>query len=87
VPGHYTVQIKRSALKGLQGLPRHLQAQLRKQIDSLAENPRPSRVIKLAGDENLYRVRVGDYRVIYQIQDKALLVLVIKIGHRREVYR
>jgi mRNA interferase RelE/StbE len=87
MPGRYTVQIKRSALKGLQGLPGHRQAQLRKQIDSLAENPRPRGVIKLAGDENLYRVRVGDYRIIYQIQDKVLVVLVVKIGHRREVYR
>lgn len=87
MPGRYTVQIKRSALKGLQGLSGQLQAQLRKQIDSLAENPRPSGVKKLARDENLYRVRVGNYRIIYQIQDKALLILVIKIGHRREVYR
>jgi mRNA interferase RelE/StbE len=44
-------------------------------------------VTKLAGGENLYRVRVGDYRIIYQIQDKVLVVLVVKIGHRREVYR
>ena len=64
---------------------------LQKRIDTrirvLSENPRPSGIKKLAGDENLYRLRVGDYRIIYQIQDKALLVLVIKISHRREVYR
>jgi len=53
----------------------------------LANNPRPFGSDKLAGPEELYRVRVGDYRIVYQIQDEALLVLVVKIGHRREVYR
>ena len=56
-------------------------------IRALSENPRPSGIKKLAGDENLYRLRVSDYRIIYQIQDKALLVLVIKISLHREVYR
>ena len=53
----------------------------------LANDPRPPGCDKLAGVENLYRIRVGDYRVVYQIRDEMLLVLVVKIGHRREVYR
>lgn len=53
----------------------------------LAENPRPIGSEKLTGSEDLHRIRVGDYRILYQIQDDALLVLVVKIGHRREVYR
>jgi mRNA interferase RelE/StbE len=53
----------------------------------LADNPRPPGVEKLAGTEDLYRVRVGDYRIICQIQDEVLLVLAAKIGHRREIYR
>ena len=83
----YQVLIKDSAQKELAALPPSVQKRIDARILSLAENPRPSGVKKLAGDDNLYRFRVGDYRIIYQIQDAALLVLVIKIGHRREVYR
>lgn len=56
-------------------------------IDALATNPRPHGVEKLKGEEKLYRIRVGDYRVIYEIQDKEVVITVVKIGHRREVYR
>jgi mRNA interferase RelE/StbE len=83
----YQILIKDSARKELAALSLPLQKRIDTRIRALSENPRPSGVKKLAGDENLYRLRVGDYRIIYQIQDKALLVLVIKISHRREVYR
>jgi len=53
----------------------------------LAENPRPHGVRKLAGVEGVYRVRVGNYRMIYRVEDDELLVLVLKIGHRRDVYK
>jgi mRNA interferase RelE/StbE len=53
----------------------------------LRENPRPQGVKKLAGEENLYRIREGDYRLIYTIGDKELIVLVVKIGDRKEIYR
>ena len=59
---------------------------LEEAISGLGEEPRPQGARKLQGVEDLYRIRVGDYRVIYQIQDKALVVLVVKIGHRGEVY-
>ena len=59
---------------------------LEEAISGLGEEPRPQGARKLQGVENLFRIRVGDYRVIYQIQDKALVVLVVKIGHRGEVY-
>jgi mRNA-degrading endonuclease RelE of RelBE toxin-antitoxin system len=55
-------------------------------IDGLRENPQPSGVKKLRKSENLYRVRVGAYRVIYLIKDEAVIVVVVSIGHRREVY-
>jgi len=83
----YQILIKDSARKELAALSLPLQKRIDTRIRALSENPRPGGVKKLASDENLYRLRVGDYRIIYQIQDKALLVLVIKIGHRREVYR
>ena len=83
----YQVLIKDSARKELAALSLPLQKRIDTRIRALSENPRPSGVKKLAGDENLYRLRIGDYRIIYQIQDKALLVLVIKISLHREVYR
>lgn len=58
-----------------------------RKIQELEENPRPFGLKKLVAEENLYRIRVGDYRIIYQIQDKILLILVIKIGHRKDIYR
>ena len=83
----YQVLIKGSARKELAALSLPLQKRIDTRIRALSENPRPSGIKKLAGDENLYRLRVSDYRIIYQIQDKALLVLVIKISLHREVYR
>jgi mRNA interferase RelE/StbE len=56
-------------------------------VDALAENPRPLGVRKLEGEEDLYRLCIGDYRVLYAIRDAALLVLVVRIADRREVYR
>jgi mRNA interferase RelE/StbE len=53
----------------------------------LAADPRPSGCKKLAGSTDYYRIRVSDYRVLYEVRDRDILVLVIKIGHRREVYR
>lgn len=64
-----------------------LAARLVDAMRGLASGPRPSGCEKPAGAEKLYRIRVGDYRILYQVQDQALLVLVVKIGHRREVYR
>jgi mRNA interferase RelE/StbE len=53
----------------------------------LAEEPRPSGVVKMAGEAFTYRVRLGDYRIVYEVQDEVLCILVIKVGHRREVYK
>lgn len=58
-----------------------------KLLEELAEEPRQSGVQKLTGEENLYRARTGDYRVIYSIDDTERVVLVLKVGHRGEVYR
>lgn len=56
-------------------------------LHALERDPRPPGCVKLQGGEELYRVRVGDYRIVYQIQDGVLVVLVVQIGHRREIYR
>lgn len=84
--GKYKVEIKRSAVKEIKALSSAHTKKVLAKIESLAENPRPSDSIKLSGEEK-YRVRCGDYRILYTIEDKALTVYVIKVGHRREVYR
>lgn len=83
----YTIELTKTARKQFDRLPVAIQNKIEKKIDDLAQNPRPQGVVKLTHEDSLYRIRYGDYRVIYQIQDKALLILVIKIGHRREIYR
>lgn len=83
----YRIELKPSAAKALSNLPRSLQRRIAAKIDSLAMTPRPPGVKQLSGPERLYRVRSGEYRILYQIQDDVLVVLVIRIGHRREVYR
>jgi len=84
----YTVDVLHRAEKALRSLTdRKLYHRLREVVDSLAQNPRPHGCTKLSGTKNIYRVRVGDHRIVYQIIDDRLLVLVIDIGHRREIYR
>ena len=83
----YRIEFAPRADRQFRALERSLQVRLRRRIDSLAENPRPQGIKKLEGEEDLYRLRVGDYRIIYQIQEKRLIVLVVGVGHRAEVYR
>jgi len=68
-------------------LSQQLQDRIQTKIDDLAIEPRPNGVKKLKGEENSYRIRVGDYRVIYDIFDDVLLVSVVEVGHRSEVYK
>jgi mRNA interferase RelE/StbE len=87
VTGSYSLLIKRSAEKELKKLPA---GDLRRVVDcihDLAQQPRPSGCEKLSGEAERYRVRQGDYRIVYGIDDAARLIEVVKIGHRREVYR
>lgn len=83
----YNVEFKRSAQKQLGQLPKNIQRRIANAIDALAENSRPHGYIQMETDDILYRIRVADYRIIYEIIDNRLVVLVIRIGHRREVYR
>ena len=83
----YRLQIKPSAVKALGKLPAQDRSRVAKAIDALATEPRPSGVRKLSGAETLWRIRVGDYRVVYEIRDQELIVLVVRLGHRRDVYR
>lgn len=83
----YTVQITPAAERQLAKLDRRIRARLMEAIDNLAANPRPAGVKKLVGEQNAWRIRVGDYRIVYEIHDRRLLVLIIGLGHRGDVYR
>ena len=82
----YSVRIKKSAEKELRGLPKKNLKQISSRIRALAANPRPVGCEKSSG-RDWYRVRQGDYRIVYVIDDDELLVEIVKIGHRKEVYR
>jgi len=83
----YSISFARSARKELERLSHDVADRILAKVETLAENPRPAGVIKLHGQENLWRVRIGDYRVIYSIDDLSKAVDVSVIRHRRDVYR
>lgn len=83
----YAVLYKPSAEKSLRKLPTGVQKRIVAATDALTDNPRPHGCVKLAGADNLWRIRVGVYRVVYTIQDEKLIVLVVRIGHRGDIYR
>ena len=83
----YTIEFSRKAERQFRGLSRQVQLRLSAKIESLGQNPRPRGAKKLEGVEKLYRISVGDYRVIYEVRDDVLVILVVKVGDRKEVYR
>lgn len=83
----YQVRIARRAVKALAALPRREQQRIRAAIELLADNPRPPSCVALAGEDHAYRVRVGDYRIVYEVIDEELVIHVVRVCHRREVYR
>lgn len=82
----YSIFIKKSAARELEVLAKKDLPKVLERIEALAENPRPTGAEKLAGVE-LWRIRQRDYRIVYSIEDNALTVWIVKVGHRREVYR
>ena len=83
----YSILLAPSAERQLKSFSVPDQKRLAKRMKSLQDTPCPQGVKRLTGVEDLYRIREGDYRIIYTIRDKELIILVVKIGHRREVYR
>jgi mRNA interferase RelE/StbE len=82
----YRIEIARRAAKAVTSLDKPLRRKILAAIDALSDNPRPGGCRKLAGQE-AWRIRVGDYRVIYEIHDQVLLILVVDIGHPRDIHR
>lgn len=85
--GKYEVRLARRAVRSLASLERREQQRIRAALDLLADNPRPPNCVAMQGEDSVYRVRVGDYRIVYEVIDAVLLVHVVRVGHRREVYR
>ncbi|MGG6265745.1 type II toxin-antitoxin system RelE family toxin [Leptolyngbya sp. AN03gr2] len=84
----YEVGFSSTALRQFRKLREEVQIAITEQVETLADNLRPEGCKKLKGDKDLYRIRVlKNYRVVYQIQDKQLIITVIKVGHRRDIYR
>jgi mRNA interferase RelE/StbE len=83
----YRIEFKRSAAKVLKKLPKPDRQRIRDKIDSLADNLPDPATTKMKGENPFHRVRAGDYRIIYEIHENTLMILILKIGHRKEVYR
>ncbi|MHC4882221.1 MAG: type II toxin-antitoxin system RelE family toxin [Planctomycetota bacterium] len=83
----YKVDIGPKAGKFIRKQDKSIQQQIIRKLRELETNPRPGGCKRLQGKKDLYRVRTGDYRIIYTIKDNQLLVLVVQIGHRKDVYR
>ena len=84
--GKYRIIFRKSVAQDLRRIPKRDLRRILATIDSLSEEPRPSGVERLSGQER-YRVRQGNYRIIYEINDKEVIVMVVKVGHRKDVYR
>jgi mRNA interferase RelE/StbE len=76
----YEVKLSRRALRSLVSLERSQQQRIRAALDLLAENPRPPNCVALRGEDSVYRVRIGDYRIVYEVRDLVLLVHVVRTG-------
>lgn len=84
---NYEVRKTRRVQREIDAIEKRDRLRIEGAIALLAENPRPPKATKLVGQRNRWRVRTGDYRILYEIDDGVLTVLVIRVAHRREVYR
>jgi len=84
---NYVLEYKSSVKKELRKLANHDRTAIVRKIENLKDNPLPEGSAKLKGSINLFRIRHGDNRIIYQLQNKVLLIIIIRIGHRLEIYK
>lgn len=81
----FDIEVKKSVFKALKKISASQQIKILRVIKGLSKNPHPKNCLKLAGS-SYYRVRCGDYRIIYDIQDQKLVIIVLKVGHRKDIY-
>jgi mRNA interferase RelE/StbE len=82
----YNIEWKHSAARELRKLPREAVLRILQAVEQLATEPYPHGVRKLVGSEHTYRIRVGDYRVVYNVVSSTLIIQIIRVGHRRDIY-
>lgn len=83
----YRIEIDRQALKALAALPRKIQRQIAKRIDSLAQDPFPPDAQQIKGQEAIWRIRSGNYRIAYTVRQNVLCILILHVGDRKDFYR
>ncbi len=83
----YTIELKPAAVRDLRKLPADVRQRVAARIDALTIDPTPPSAEALKGELNCFRLRLGDYRILYQVKRRDVIVLVIRVGHRREIYR
>jgi mRNA interferase RelE/StbE len=84
---NYSIEFLRTALKELSKLPKDIQQRIAQKIEELKTNPCPPGVISLTNGNGQLRLRVGDYRIIYRIEADKLVIVIIKVGHRKNIYK
>ena len=82
----YSIVFKKSATKQIRLLPKQMLSKVASAIDELADDPRPASCKKLQGFNDTYRIRIGDYRVLYTVDDSIVTVEVVKVGNRKDIY-
>jgi mRNA interferase RelE/StbE len=83
----YAIKYRRSVAKDLRRLPKNLLPAGVKRIQKLAKNPMPAGASKLRGTDNMYRVRQGDYRIVYSIENRQLIIIIVRVAHRKDAYK
>jgi mRNA interferase RelE/StbE len=83
----YQLEVKRSAVKDMRHLPKDVQQRAIDAINTLAEIPIPMGATKLVGHDTLYRIRLGDWRIVYDVDEEAETITILAVKHRRDVYR
>ncbi|GAB6269793.1 MAG: type II toxin-antitoxin system RelE/ParE family toxin [Smithella sp.] len=83
----YAIKFRPAVLKNLRTLPKKELIRIKSKIDALAENLPDQATTKMKGNNKFHKIRVGDYRIIYEIHNDTLVILVVKIGHRKDIYK
>lgn len=83
----YSIEFRPAVLKSMKGLPKRDLRRIKKKVDDLAENLPDPGTTKMKGNNTFHKIRVGDYRIVYEIHQDRLVILVVKVGHRKDVYK
>lgn len=83
----YSIEFRPAVLKSLERFPKRDLVRIKKKIEELGRTPPEPNTTKMKGNNSFHRIRTGDYRIIYEIHDDRLIILIVKVGHRKDVYK